>query len=307
MKETIRQLEVFNGKVVMTNKTISEVKVSSECIMSIDGSTSNTGVAIIRKADSALQFSCAFKREEGETPVQYKVRLKKKIEGIILNNTLIEHIYYEEPFVGYASSVANLMMLRTFVEELIVENEPVLNYIKHKEINNKKWKKLFLLPEKCPIGTDLEKKAVKDKLLKYMPALDGISQDEIDAIAMGMVANAKILDNSEDELQSKKKTRPFKYNIKFIGANEDEDMMLEFGDVYNGPSYLLENGITLTTVKGTENFDKHIYKEMGDSDKVLIVKFDSSKHCNVVLQYKIGALSAMYDYIYAIVWRLSRK
>ena len=310
MKTKILQPDVDkSGHIILVEKDINYIKVSDVSVMSIDGSTSNTGVAILRERDGALLFTASFKREKSkdETPVQYKVRLKKAINTILLNNTLIERIYYEEPFIGYASSVANLMMLRTFIEELIVENEPILDYLKHSEINNKKWKKLFLAPDKCPTGTDAEKEAVRKKLTGYMPFLADISQDEIDAISMGFIATVQIKNGVESDLESRKKPRPFQYNIRFIGANEDDDMLLEFGDIYDGPPYLLDNGISFTDCKGTEDFNKHIYNEMGNEDKVLIVKYNSKKHGNLALQYKIGHLSASYDYIYAIVWRKSRK
>ena len=45
------------------------------------------------------------------------------------------------------------------------------------------------------------------------------------------------------------KQRPFKYNIKFIGAHEDEGMLDIFSSVYDGPARLLENGLSLTEVK----------------------------------------------------------
>lgn len=298
-----------SGNIVLVQKPIENVKVSDVCIMSIDGSTTNTGVAILRQSDGALFFSCSFSREKdkGETPVQYKVRIKREISKILLNNTNIETIYYEEPFIGYASAASNLMMLRSFIEEIVVENEPILNYIKHSEINNKKWKKLFLFPDKCPVGTDLEKEAVRKKLESYMPFLKSVTQDEIDAIAMGFIATVKLRNGTENELESKKKARAFQYNIQFIGADCDDDMLLEFGDVYDGPGYLLENGVSLTTCKGTSDFNKHVYNEMGNSDKVLVIKFDSNKHGNIILQYRIGHLASTYKYIYAIVWRKTRK
>lgn len=308
MKSVFRQPDRdAQGNIVLVQKTIDYVKVSDVCIMSIDGSTTNTGVAILRERDGALCYSCAFTREQGETPVQYKVRLKRAVHQILTNNTLIETVYYEEPFIGYASAAPNLMMLRTFIEELIVENEPLLNYLKHAEINNKRWKKLFLAPDKCPTGTELEKAAVRAKLEGYMPFLKPVTQDEIDAISMGFIATVQIRNGDEDSLESKKKPRPFQYNVRFIGADEDEHMLMEFPDIYDGPSYLLENGLALTECKGTEDFDKHIYKMMGNDDKVLIVRFNSNKHGNLILQYKLGHLASTYEYIYAIVWRKSRK
>ena len=143
--------------------------VQSHSILSIDGSTSKTGVGILRESDGALCYSLCFEREkdDGETPVQYKVRLKRAIKSIMEKNTLITKIFYEEPFVGHITSVANLMMLRTFVEEMIFENEPQFDYVKHKEINNLRWKKLFLAPTKVPSGTDNQKAAIKEKLLSF--------------------------------------------------------------------------------------------------------------------------------------------
>lgn len=168
MKVTIRQPDIdSSGKAVLLDKTIEQVKVPDNAVMSIDGSTTNTGVAIIQKSSGGLYFTISFTREksQGETPVQYKVRLKRAINQILQNNTLIDTIYYEEPFIGYASAAPNLMMLRTSIEEIIVENEPLLNYIKHAEINNKHWKKLFLVPDKVPNGTELEKRLYARKCL----------------------------------------------------------------------------------------------------------------------------------------------
>lgn len=314
MKITIRQpdVKITDGKreIILTDKTLDEIKVATPSIISIDGSTTNTGLAILREEDGALLFSCAFKREDsgdGESPVRYKVRLKQAVQKILENNQLIDRIYYEEPFIGYATAAPNLMMLRTFIEELIIENEPRFDYLKHVEINNKKWKKLFLAPDKMPTGTEAEKKAVRNKLEGYMPYLTCVTQDEIDAISMGFIATTHIRLHTDDELESQKKARPFQYNIRFIGANEEDDMLLEFADVYDGPAYLLENGLAITTCKGTEDFNKHVYKNMGNNDKVLIIKYDSKKHGNLTLQYKIGHLAACYPYIYAIVWRKTRK
>lgn len=299
----------LDGSIRIKDINVEDIMVQSHSILSIDGSTSKTGVGILRESDGALCYSLCFEREkdDGETPVQYKVRLKRAIKSIMERNTLITKIFYEEPFVGHITSVANLMMLRTFVEEMIFENEPQFDYIKHKEINNLRWKKLFLAPTKVPSGTDNQKAAIKEKLLSFLPFLKDVTQDEIDAIAMGFVACVHIKDGTEDELQSKKRVHPFKYNIRFIGADEDEGMLDMFSNVYDGPSYLLENGLLLTDIKGTANFDKHVYQSMGTDDKVIIVKFDSDKHGHLILKHRIGHLASTYPYLYAIIWRKTRK
>lgn len=281
--------------------------VTDKSILSIDGSTTNTGMSILRESDGCLFYTLLFTREKEETPVQYKVRLKREVKRILDRNTLINKVFYEEAFVGHITSVANLMMLRTFVEEIVVENEPNFNYLKHAEINNQKWKRLFLSPDKVPSGTENQKKAVRDKMLGYLPMLDKITQDEIDALAMGFVAVNHIKEGCEEDLESKKRVHPFQYNTRFIGANDDEGMLDVIADVYDGPTSILENGIMLTSIKGTSNFDKHVYSNMGNEDKLIIVKFNSDHHGNIILKSRIGHLASSYDYIYAVIWRKRRK
>ena len=308
MKVIIRRPQISStGEISLSECNIEDIRVSDVSVMSIDGSTTNTGVGILRKSDGALFYSCSFAREDGETPVQYKVRLKRSISKILSLNHLIDTVYYEEPFIGYAEAAKNLLMLRTFIEEMIVENEPDYDYLKHLEVNNMKWKKLFLAPDKCPQGTELQKAAVRKKLEGFMPYLKVVTQDEIDAICLGFIATVQLKDGSDDDLQSKKKAHAFQYNIEFIGADTDDDMITEFSDTYSGPKSILQNGIVLTQIGNTGNFDKHVYEAMGNEDKVLIVKFSSNHHCNLILKYKLGNLSTTFDYLYAVIWRKSRK
>lgn len=308
---TVRKPDIdLNKNVVMRNISLDDLIVGEPSIMSIDGSTTNTGIAILRKSDGALFYSLAFTREKGEkgeTPVQYKVRLKKAVHKILSENKCIETVYYEEPFIGYAEAARNLLMLRTFIEELIVENEPNLDYLTHLEVNNMKWKKLFLAPDKCPQGTELQKAAVRKKLESFMPYLSVVTQDEIDSICLGFVATVQIKNGKDEDLESKKKVHPFQYNIEFLGADDDDSMLTEFWDTYSGPKKLLQNGIFLAEISGTQNFDKFVYQSMGNDDKVLIIKFESNKHANLILQYRLGYMSTTYDFIYAVVWRKSRK
>lgn len=308
MKESLKVVDRDKaGQIILRKINAEHIMVPAEAVMSIDGSTSTTGIGILRKIDGALYYSLALSREEGESPVQFKVRLKRFVYDVLLRNPTITTVYYEEPFLGHATAVANLMMLRTFVEELIVEYEPTFNYIKHGEINNMKWKRIFLAPEACPPSTELQKAAVRKKLVGYLPFLEEVTQDEIDAIAMGYASILEIQRGSQEELESKKKASAFKYEMTFIGAEDTDDMLQEFNDVYNGPKRSLENGIVLTDIAGKTNFDKKVYETMGTEDKVLIIKFSSNHHGNLILQYRIGHLAANFPYIYALVWRKNRK
>jgi len=301
--------QLQNGGIVMRQVQLEEISVQQYAILSIDGSTSNSGLAIMRECDGGLMYSISASREDKETPVQYKVRLKRQVAGILRRNRFIQQVYYEEPVIANITAVKNLFMLRTFIEEMIVENEPEFDYLKHYEVPNMRWKKVFLAPDKVPQGTDRQKAAVRKKMEAMLPFLNVVTQDEIDAIGMGWAACTYIKEGKDvSELEAKKKARPFKYNITFIGANCDDDMLTEFYDIYKGPERILENGISFTEIDGKTKFEKHIYETMGsEDDKVLIIKFSSKHHGNVVLEHKIGNLAAQYEYIYAVVWRVARK
>lgn len=291
-----------NIRLIETN---SEVRVSREAIMAIDGSTNVTGVSIVDYLDEELKYSLAFKRnKKEESAVAYKVRMKKEIKQILLNNPAIINVVYEEPYIGYAGSTKSLMMLRTFIEEIIAEEEPKLNYVKYHELNNKRWKKLFLHPEKCPNNSKLEKKIVYDKLISLYPYCKVLSQDEIDSSAIGIVGT-RIIKNG-GKVSSKKKAKKFEFNSVFIGCYDDEDLIQSLQD-YEVPREVIENGITIETLGNRANFEKAIYESMGEDDKLLVIKFDSRYHGDVVLKYKLGKIIIMYDYIYALIWRKRRR
>lgn len=305
-----RPQQISGGGIIMSECTLEDINVQQYAILSIDGSTSNSGLAIMRESDGALMYSmCATRDSKGETPVHYKIRLKRQVADILRRNRFIQQIYYEEPVIHNVTAIPNLFMLRTFIEELIIENEPEFDYLKHYEVSNMRWKKLFLAPDKMPSGTDNQKKAVREKLEASLPFLNKITQDEVDAICMGYVSCVNLRNGHDGhDLESKKKVRPFKYNVRFIGADYDDDMFTEFADVYDGPKKLLDNSISFTEIDGKTNFDKHVYNTMGpDDDKILIIKFSSNKHGNLILEHRIGNLAAQYDYLYAIVWRCTRK
>lgn len=310
MKFTVKQpYQKEDGTIGLAVIQPEQIVTDKYCLLSIDGSTSNTGMAIIREFDGAILYLMTAERShsENETPVQYKVRLKRQIHKILQANKLIYQVYYEDPVVSNITSVKNLFMLRTFVEELIVENEPELDYIKHHEVANTRWKRFFLAPDKVPQGTVNQKAAVKARMVSYLPFMANVTQDEIDAAAMGFAAAKLIRDDAGDELDLKKKIRPFKYNAVFVGADENQEMLDEFADCYTGPDYLIENGLVLVEIPKKKDFDKAVYETIGDKDGVAIIRFDSDTHGNIVLLNKIGNLAAQFTYIYAIVWRKTRK
>ena len=296
------------GKSMLQTIDPSFIQCNDECILAIDGSTSCTGMAIVRRSDAAIIYTMAVEREKTtESPVHFKVRLKRFVKDMLEHNKTIKEVYYEEPCINQASAVANLFMLRTFVEEMIIENEPVFDYLKHYEINNKRWKKLFLEPEKLAGSTEAEKEQVRKKLVGYIPVFKDLTQDEIDAACMGFVCVTKTNNGVDaEELESKKKTRPFQFNAEFIGADVDDGCLQQLYD-YKVPDKVFNNGIKMIEIKGKNNFNKSVYEAMGSDDKLLIVKFPSDTHSDIILNYNLGAMSVQFDYIYALIWRKTRK
>ena len=309
MKFIVRQpQQLQSGEIVLKEINIIDIQVQFYSVLSIDGSTTNTGLSIMRESDGALLYLLRAEREGDESPVRYKIRLKRTVEEILRRNRYISQIIYEEPVVANIASVKNLFMLRTFAEEIIIENEPEFDTIKHIEISNMRWKRIVLQPDKVPVGTGKQKEAIRSKLVTMLPFLDGVTQDEIDCIGIGWAVCAYISKGIDTtELESKKKVRPFRYELLFIGATEDESAFMEFSDAYKGPVSILENGIQFKELNGRENFEKQIYETIGNEDKLAILKYESRHFGNIALQHRIGSLVAQYPYIYAVVWRKTRK
>lgn len=306
----VNQPMLINGFPDTCEVDVDRLNINTDAIISIDGSTTNTGIAIMRSLDGAVFATISVKREDSkeETPVRYKLRLKKFVAELLKRYRCITTLLYEEPCIDNITAIPNTMMLRTFVEEMVIENEPEFDNLYTTEINNKRWKKIFLNPEPCPVGTDAEKAAVKNKILRAMPYMHKISQDEMDAIGMGYAFVTFIRGgNDRDSLRSKKAVKPFEYKVQFIGGDDDDDFIVQFADAYKGPNEILTNGINIATLKKTSKFDKHIYEAMGDDDKLLVIKYDSRTHGDTTLKYRLGDLESRYAYIYAIVWRKTRK
>lgn len=302
-----------NGSIVMGNTDLDYIagNVHSEVILSIDGSTTCTGIGIINRDTGNIVSTIALIRDGGTDAIRYKIEFKRFIGEILSKIPYIKHIYYEEPFISaYVDATKALMMLRTSVQEVIIEQEPKFDYIKFVEINNKKWKKMFLAPVSCPNSTELEKKAIKDKIVSILPFLEDLTQDELDACAMGFTALKLLQDNNEEEIETHKKPRPFKYNIWFIGADDDDDMIQQYTDNVGKqriPAVLHEKGAELTDINGNGIFDNKVYNAMGNSDKIIILKYKSKYYGHIALKHKVGHLASEYEYMYAVVWRKTRK
>ena len=308
MKISVKVPTVINGEVVLQDSSLEKLNITDYATLGIDGSTTNTGVSIIRRIDGAQYASIAFTRDKkNETPVEYKVYWKRYMYDLLMRNRLINMLIYEEPFCGYATAAPNLFMLRSSMEELMVENRPDLDFITRIEVNNKRWKKNLITPEKVPADTELQKAKIKEKVLTIAPWMKDVTQDELDAYGL-TYTSVNILRNGGllSELESNKPVHKFKYNSQFLSADEDEGLYMNLLRQCEAPKSVIENGISIIELKRTDNFEKIIYRAMGDNDKLLVLKFKSDTHGDIVLEHRLGDM-LVHEYIYAIIWRVGRK
>jgi len=246
------------------------------------------------------------KREKDKEELAvYRTGLKSVIRKILLNNPKISIVTYEEPFIGQIYATKSLFVFRTLIEEIKAEESPCLDYIKYLEVHNKKWKKLFLRPDVCSNSSKIEKMKIKNKLFNLYEYCKGITQDEVDAcaIALVVVKNKNFLDDLSNQ---KKRFSRFKFNAEFIVCDSYDDVVDYIPDL-GIPEEVVENGVVLYNLNGKEDFEEAIYKNMGNDDKLIILKFNSKKRGDIVLKYKLGNIVNYGDNIYALAWRQNRK
>lgn len=285
---------------------VNDILVSNKAILAIDGSTSITGICLLDVNTKSLIARARVIRDEiHESPVRYKLALKDFVYQLLVKFPNIQIISYEEPVIYHASAVKNLFMLRTFVEELIIEHEPDLNYIQHFEVANTRWKKIFLYPDKMKNKTDEDKQAVNEKVKRIYNIGGDLDLNESDAIGLGY-ATVEILNGEKNfELESKKKPTKFQYNIEFttedeVGAIQD----IEF-DKYGIPEKIIDNGIEFRELGNKDKLEDKIYTELQNADFVLVLCFDITKHGDIAMKYGLSNLDT--NEVKAIVWRKTRK
>lgn len=289
------------------------LSIQGGSVVSVDGSTSSTGITLLTLSGKPLA-SIRITPDVKNDPIIFKLDLKRFMEWFMLSYTSLIEICYEEPVIEYLGNVKALFGLRTAIPEILVEQKDVLNNrIKFIETPNGLWKRIFLAPAKMPNGTNLQKEAVRNKLIQMYPWVNdpSFSEDECDSMAFGIAYCSQSVNGLEDQMQSSKKITPFKFNARIIGANSDDDFMEEF--VYRKKQLRLpkrlSTDIELTPIElpGTGRFDKHVFKLMGSDDKLLVVKFKSKYYAPIRFEYDTDNESLDYDYAYALIWRNSKK
>lgn len=317
MNYIIRRLNYINGvPKSITHIEPSEILLTEKALLSIDGSSTCSGLSLI-DCDGTLRYSIALLRgtEISETPIQYKVAFKRFIDKVFGVNSSITSVYYEEPFIEFIDASKVLMSLRTSVEEIIAERAPLYDYISFIETANTKWKTQFLYPEALPPHTAEQKRAVTKKVCELYPLLaeDGVTEDECDSIGLGLVAAGHTKTNTQESLKSKKTVKAFQYNAKFIGASDDDEMLQELGELiheFKIPSKLIESFLEdpdIIELTGKGLFNNHVYQAIGNEDRMVIFSFKSGKYAPLLLEHRVTHLTLGNPTIYAVIWRKTRK
>ena len=291
---------------------LEDICIGKRCIISVDASTDNTGYAIIDITSGELICTMQLKRES-ENLAQYGMKSQYVLGKIFEQCPSIEYIVYEEPFIQWVQSATVLIGLRAFYYSFVEEQKAKGRVLEMIEIANTKWKKVFLAPKKLPPSSAEHKGMIASKFKELFPNIE-VTQDEMDASGLGLSFiqeyKEKGLGGVKEELVSKAKVHPFKYNVEFLGADSLDDCLEELSYCMNGykiPKKVMENGLKVESISSRGKFDNYVYKAMGESDCLLLVEFKSNTHANVILEHKLGYLAEDYDYLYALIWRKSRK
>ena len=306
MKAIIREYDRTKPNRDKTWKYVDTIRVDRKSIIGFDASSSNTGFSIVG-IDGAVLYTCSLQRESNETPVEYKLAYKNFVRELLKRELLIEKIWYEEHFIGYAEAAKILFMLRSTIQEVLIEENMQIIY---KEMSNKKWKKyLFQMcgHSKVPNNSEAEKKAIRECVVGQMPCLHDVIQDELDSLGVTMVA---LVYGEVAELESQKKPSSFKFETKFFGGDEDDDsdFFMQYGDGTGiVPKRLIGENCIFHVLNGREKFENTIYRQLCDEDLPLILRYDAGKYGSVTLGYKLGDLVSEYKYIYAVVWRKNKR
>lgn len=266
-------------------------------VLGLDGSTSRSGVCLM-SVGGRLGFVCAVVRGS-ESMVEYKIYLKKFLAELIGKHE-IKHTAYEEPFVGFAGDAKGLYMMASSLEEIAAETGMPFSVV---AVNNKRWKKQFT-QKKVQGGSDVQKKAVRAKVIELVPALAVLENnkndyDESDAFGITSYLAACVREDVLESMKSQGKPRKFGYDLQLVGGALTAEEVSKLVDKPRKDGTFVEN------ISSRRNFDLAVYTLMTGRDAVLVLYFKSGKFGDIMLKHKAGDLAANNDVITAIVTRKS--
>lgn len=298
MKSIIR--DVSSGTLTELDN-IESIKLAEECVLGID-CASHTGLSIISLQEGTPLYSLYITRGTKDSKVRYKIGLKRVLKQLLYQCPEIKYIAYEEPYMRKFGVAESLLTFKTLLEEIIIEEEPKLDYIQCMMMPNKTWKKTLLgkLPQS---NSKVEKSLITQYITNIYPMYADVSQDERDALGIAITLRKHII--GDIKIVRKKKVRAFKYEIQFIEGTRLDEVVTHKLPTNLIPDKVRANGIITGKLIKNADINKKIYRLMTEDDKVIVLEMKTKNVPQLIEAYNLGEIST--PNLYAVVWRKNRK
>lgn len=273
--------DILENKQITNSTPVQEIHVPNfkaneeGFVLFFDQSTTSTGVSLYT-AETGLLVGAGFvKRGKFEDKDKFRIALKNFVLKCCLTQP-VKALYYEEVYGGNSYGASeDLNQLKTIFKD--IKNE-YCNGLLVEPVNNKKWKKRFLHPEKVSrMGTAAEKAQIKTRCLRDFPVLATLKlpQDTFDAVGIGeAVFNVKLKRIPESLCRDKIKTNKYRQVEVEVSFFEHEDQvhvkdpkLAMYGQVHGikyrefDTNYTLEENIKIAIDKLAEEDEKQGTRE----------------------------------------------
>lgn len=205
--------------------------------ISIDGSGSSTGVCLfgLENGNIVPKFGFVLGRSSNEDFFTYRVKFKQFFTWVILN-CYITRVYYEQPFIGFATSIEVLYSLRTVTDEIVAEFDSLLeSRTKVYYISNQSHKRFLRICfyagfyGKSSRYQDDQKKDI-EKAFKEIVEIDKnikvkVPQDLFDAFSIGLFGGARVLIDVIDNTHTEETTDIARAERPPLGYDDLRDLI----------------------------------------------------------------------------------
>lgn len=324
------KLYSFSNEAINSIDTIDAIEVNKDVIISIDGGSTNTGISIFSiQGKEALYSLRVYNNNIGDDKLlRFKLEFKDLVLGLITKlGDNLKGIYYEEPYLGYASAVKPLYLLESTIPELKLEHKDLKCLVYH-TINNKVWKRnLFMLFKDILVDDKYldDKAKIRKCLLRHYinyKGMDKLQQDIYDSLGLGLVVVNCLESNTMDLILPKRKVSNYKYkatDVTDIVANRlngevDIDKLL----LYIKSNYK-SLGINKkvadygkikhldTDKRGKRYLDVDLRVRESMLDNSMCIYFSENVDSNILLKYNLKRVKDTYGYICLLFHRCSYK
>jgi hypothetical protein len=296
-KELDLEIVDFKGNIL---KEAPEMPFA-EYVLGFDGSGSSSGICILSLCGTygfvcrASKIGCAERHHE-QVLAAYKLAVQKLLVDFIARYD-IKNAAYEEPFIGFSSSVKALYLMASVLNEIVVGYDFELRVI---GVNNKRWKKNFVGSVKG--NSETQKRAVRDKAISLVPALEALDKrffDGTDAFGIATYLAGCVRVGRIDDMKSKGKARPFGYDVTLFGGEKPVEELA-----------ILKRAEEVIVMEISEKkcFNTLVFANLRRHNDALVLYFQTGVFGNIVLKYNGGALAKENAVLTAVVTRaIARK